>query len=214
MNFGSTHGYLFGDNYPIHENLKSLADWMISAVTISILERLASKHPKFYERVLATVDIRVQEFISSCADAVDVDAIETSLLDFETLKQQLRLQNSSGLESPVFPDSADISGPAKKRGSDDLGGSDGQPAKAKTTPNRNPHPSLALGTYAEWDKVRKYTSCVPKVAGVDVCTRFHCRKVCNRRCEHVHGRLAPSVVTEMEAWVIESKAKHARGDGA
>jgi hypothetical protein len=37
---------------------------MLSALAISILERRASKHGRFYERLLATLDIRVQEYIA------------------------------------------------------------------------------------------------------------------------------------------------------
>jgi hypothetical protein len=144
----------------------------------------------------------VQEFITSCTDAVNVDAIEVSLLDFEALKIKLRLQNTSSLAGPVFPDTnAGGRAGGTKRASHKVEGGAEQQAKAKSVTNRNPHPSLSLDTFAKWD------DSVPKVGGVFVCAHLHCRQSCNSRCEHTHGRLFPSVVGEMEAWISEARAK-------
>jgi hypothetical protein len=38
---------------------KDCFQWMLSASAISILERLAAKHGRFYKRLLATLSIRV-----------------------------------------------------------------------------------------------------------------------------------------------------------
>jgi hypothetical protein len=149
-----------------------------------------------------------QPSTSACTDAADVDAIEVSLLDFEALKIELRLQNTSSLAGPVFPDTSAGAPPGgTKRASQDVEGSAKQQAKAKSLANRNPHPSLSLDTFAKWDKVRKFTDSVPKVGGVFVCARFHCRQSCNSRYEHIHGRLSPSVIGEVEAWIAEARSK-------
>jgi hypothetical protein len=103
LNFGCEHGQLYGENCSIHDSLKTFLEWMLSASAISILERLASKHGRFYKRLLTTLDIRVQEYISWCANSSDVDEIESSLLNFGSLKRNLRLQNISDLVGPVFP---------------------------------------------------------------------------------------------------------------
>jgi hypothetical protein len=105
LNFGCAHEHLYGENCPIHNGLKTFAEWMLSASAISILERLASKHGRFYEQLLATLNIRVQEYISSCAGSSDIDEIESSLLNFGSLKRSLLLQNISDLVGPVlFPE--------------------------------------------------------------------------------------------------------------
>lgn len=207
LNFASAHGFLFGDGCPIYINLKSFADWMLLPAAMATLERLASKHPRFYERLLATLDIRIQEYIASCSDATTVDEIESSLVLFESLQQALRVQNVSELVGPVFPDAT---GPVGKRKADDSVGKASSPPKSgRSETNKNPHPSLALKTFSEWDKVRRFTDIVPKSDGVDICARFHCRQVCNSSCEHNHSHLSPLLVKEMETWVKESKAKTA-----
>jgi hypothetical protein len=110
--------------------------------------------------------------------------------------------------APVFPDAnAGVPTGGTKRASHDVEGGAEQQAKAKSITNQNPHPSLSFDTFAKWDKVRKFTDSVPKVGGVFVCARFQCRQSCNPRCEHIHGRLSPSVVGEMEAWIAEAQAK-------
>jgi hypothetical protein len=207
MNFASAHGYVFGEGCLIYESPKALGEFVISASTITILEGLSNKHPQFYERLLSTIDIRVQKFITSCVDA-NVDAIKVTLLDFKVLKIQLRLQNTSSLAGPVFLDTnAGVPTGATKRASHDAEGGAEQQAKAKSVTYRNPHPSLSRDTFAKWDKVRKFTDSVPKVGGVFACARFHCRQSCNSGCEHIHGRLSPSAVGEMEAWLVEARAK-------
>jgi hypothetical protein len=151
LNFGCTHGHLYGENCPIHDGLKTFAEWMLSASAISILERLASKHGRLYERLLATLDIRVQEYISSCADSSDVDEIQSSLLNFGSLKRNLRLQNISDLVGPVFPEPQGTpQSPGAKRSNAD-GGSPS--VKSRVMTNGNPHPSLALTSFSEWEKV-------------------------------------------------------------
>jgi hypothetical protein len=169
------------------------------------LERLASKLPKFYER--PSDDIRVQEYITSCSDAGTVNEIESSLLLLESLQQSLRIQNISELVGPVFPDASATVG---KRKADDSVRTTASPQKAgKSETNKAPHPSLALKTFGEWDKVRKFTAGVPKLDGMDICARFHCRQVCNSSCEHSHAQLSTSLVKDMETWVKDSKAKTA-----
>jgi hypothetical protein len=42
---------------------------MLSTAAIVIRERLAAKYSRFYERLLATLDISVQSYIASCADS-------------------------------------------------------------------------------------------------------------------------------------------------
>ena len=191
--------------HPFGKRLKSFAEWMLSAAAISVIERLASKHARFYERLLATLDIRVQEYIATCADAANEDEIESSLLNFGTLRQNLRLQNISDLVGPVFPETKS---PQAKRNIEDAG----SPAtKIRVMTNANPHPSLALASYAEWEKVRRFTQFIPKVGSVEVCGRFHCRQVCSSKYEQIHGRLQPSTVAETEVWISESKAKTAKG---
>lgn len=208
LNFACAHGHLYGANCPIHDSLKTFAEWMLSASAISILERLASKHGRFYERLLATLDIRVQEYISSCSDAVDVDEIESSLLNFGPLRMNLRLQNISDLVGPVFPaPQGPPKGAASKRAHDDDATSS---TKSRVLTNGNPHPSLALTSFPEWDKVRRFGSLIPKVGSVEVCGRFHCRQVCSSQCDKLHGRLQPAVVAATEAWIADSKAKTAK----
>jgi hypothetical protein len=151
LNFGCAHGHLYGENCPIHDGLKTFAEWMLSASAISILERLVSKHGRFYERLLATLNIRVQEYISSWADSSDVDEIESSLLSFGLLKRNLRLQNISDLVGPVFPEPQGTpKSPGAKRSNND-GGSPS--VKSRVITKGNPHPSLALTSSSEWEKV-------------------------------------------------------------
>jgi hypothetical protein len=208
LNFACAHGHLYGENCPIHDGLKTFAEWMLSASAISILERLASKHSRFYERLLATLDIRVQEYISSCSDSVDVDEIESSLLNFGSLRMHLRLQNISDLVGPVFPETQDTpKGAGTKRSPDDRGN---PLAKSRLITNGNPHPSLALTSFSDWDKVRRFASLIPKVGSVEICGRFHCRQTCSSQCDKVHGRLQPAMVAATEAWISESKAKTAK----
>jgi hypothetical protein len=104
LHFGCVHGFLYEDGCPIHESLKGFSEWMLSVGAISTLERLAARHDKFYERLLTTLDTRVQEYASSCANADKAEAIESSLLNLETRKQNLRLQNVSNLAGAVFPE--------------------------------------------------------------------------------------------------------------
>jgi hypothetical protein len=211
LHFGCVHGFLYGQSSPIHEALKELAEWMLSAGAMSVLERMADRVPKFYERLLATVDIRVQEYISSCAYADEAEAIESSLINFETIKTSLRLQNSSDLAGPIFPGSpaAPVSG-EKRTAADDI-----SPDNSKTRPvaNISPHPSLALLTFPEWDKVRKSTDSLPKANGKTVCARFHCRQACFTGCTNVHGKLGKGAIKLMEKWIAESKAAHSKGEG-
>jgi hypothetical protein len=207
LNFGCAHGHLYGENCPIHDGLKTFAEWMLSASAISILERLASKHGHCYERLLATLDIRVQEYIASCADSSDVDEIDSSLLNFGSLRRNLRLQNISDLVGPVFPESQGTpKSPGTKRSNDDRGSPS---VKSRVITNGNPHPSLALTSFSDWVKVRKFTGLVLKVGSVEVWGRFHCRQTCNSKCEKVHGRLQPAMVAATEAWIAKSKAKTA-----
>jgi hypothetical protein len=209
LNFASLqHGFLFGDGCLIYINLKAFTDWMLSPAAMATLERLSTKHPRFYERLLATLDIRIQEYITSCSDAATVDEIESSLILFEGLKQSLRVQNASELVGPVFPD-AQQAGVGKRKAQDSMGKSAAPAKSGRSETNKAPHPSLALKTFSEWDKVRRFTDCVPKLEGINVCARFHCRQVCNSNCEHAHAHLSPPLVKEMEKWVKESKAKSA-----
>jgi hypothetical protein len=181
---------------------------MLSVGAISTLERLAARHGKFYERLLATLDIRVQEYSLSCADADKAEAIESSLLNLETIKQNLRLQNVSDLAGAVFPEATTPATGGGKR-SAERGVAEG--VKSKRASNHNPHQSLALTSYAEWDKVRRFTYEIPKVRCVNVCGRYHCRQICNTRCKNVHEWLSAEVLVATEAWVVESKSKTARG---
>jgi hypothetical protein len=191
----------YGDNCPIHDGLKTFAEWMLSASAISILERLASKHGRFYERLLATLDIRVQEYISPCADSSDVDEIESSLVNFGSLKRNLRLQNISDLVGPVFPEPQGIpKSPGAKRSNDD-GGSPS--VKSRVITNGNPHPSLALTSFSEWEKVGRFTHLVPRAGSIKVYGRFHCRQACSSKCDKVHGRLQPAMVAATQAWIAK-----------
>jgi hypothetical protein len=82
-----------------------------------------------------------------------VNEIESALLNFTSLKQALRLQNASSLVGLVFPGlpAAKVAGSKKC----DTNNSDQTktPVKSKAAPNLNPHPSLAVMAYANWDKV-------------------------------------------------------------
>jgi hypothetical protein len=200
---------LYEDGCPIHESLKGFSEWMLSVGTISILERLAARHDKFYERLLAKLNIQVQEYISSCADSAKAEAIKSSLLNLEMIKQNLRLQNVSNLAWAVFPETTP---PTTGGGKRPAKGGASEGTTSKPAPNQNPHQSLALTSYAEWDKVGKlFTYIIPKAGNVDVCRRYHCRQICNTRCKNVHGRLSSEALAATEAWVLESKSKTARG---
>jgi hypothetical protein len=83
LNFGSTHGHLYGNDCPIHNALRSFSTWILSAAAIVVMERLTTKYSRFYERLLATLDISVQAYIASCADAGQADEIEGTLLNFD-----------------------------------------------------------------------------------------------------------------------------------
>jgi hypothetical protein len=150
LHFGCVHGFLYEDGCPIHDSLKGFSEWMLSVGAISTLERLAARNDKFYERLLETLDIRVQEYTSSCANADKAEAIESSLLNLETRKQNLRLQNVSDLAGAVFPEATTSATGGRKRPAE-RGVAEG--VKSKPAPNHNPHRSLALTSYAEWDKV-------------------------------------------------------------
>jgi hypothetical protein len=208
LHFGCAHGFLYEDGCPIHDSLKGFSEWMLSVGAISTLGRLAAQHDKFYKRLLATLDIRVQEYISSCADADKAEAIESSLLNLEMIKQNLRLQNVSDLVGAVFPEATTAATGGGKRPAE-RGVAEG--VKSKPAPNHNLHQSLALTSYAEWDKVQRFTYEIPKVRCVDVCRRYHCHQICNTRCKNVHRRLSAEVLAATEAWVVESKSKTARG---
>jgi hypothetical protein len=173
---------------------------------MTTVERLATKHDRFYERLLATIDIRVQEYISSCADAANVDAIESSLLGFDALQQHLRLQNTSDLVGPVFP-AGNRSTAVNKRGSGDP--SIPSAPKRKSVQNPSLHSGLALSSFAEWDLVRRFTDLMPKENGVSICGLYHCRGICNDGCDKVHGRLGLAAIAAVAKWVKESKAKTA-----
>jgi hypothetical protein len=181
---------------------------MLSVGAISTLEGLAARHGKFYERLLATLDIQVQEYFSSWVDADKAEAIESSLLNLETIKQNLRLQNVSDLAGAVFPEATTPATGGGKRPAE-RGVAEG--VKSKPAPNHNPHQSLALTSYAKYDKVPRFTYEIPKVSCVDVWGRYHCRQICNTRCKNVHGRLSAEVLAATGAWVVESKSKTARG---
>jgi hypothetical protein len=197
LNFGCAHGHLYGENCPIHDGLKTFAEWMLSASAISILERLASKHGRFHKRLLATLDMRVQECISLCANSSDADEIESSLLNFGSLKRNLRLQNISDLVGPVFPEPQGTpKSPGAKRSNDDQGSPS---LKSRVITNGNPHPSLALTSFSEWEKVPRSTHLVPRVGSIEVCGGLHCRQACSSKCDKVHGRLQPAMVAAMEA---------------
>jgi hypothetical protein len=208
LHFGSVHGFLYGEHSPVHVSLKGLAEWMLSAGAMTVLEQLASRIDRFYERFLATVDIRVQAYICSCAYVETADAVEQGLINFEPIKTNLRLQNSSDLAGTVFPSMENGERTGTKRVSEGDDATD----KSKLGPltNVNPHPTLALITYTEWDKVRKSTESLPKVDGVVVCARFHCRQCCYNACPHVHGRLSKGTLKLMEKWIAESKLAHAK----
>jgi hypothetical protein len=132
LHFGCVHDFLYEDGCPIHDSPKGFSEWMLYVGTISILERLAAQHDKFYEPLLATLDIGVQECISSCAGAAKAEAIESSLLNLETIKQNLRLQNVSDLVAAVFPETTQPTTGGGKR-SAERGASEG--TKSKPAPN-------------------------------------------------------------------------------
>jgi hypothetical protein len=134
--------------------------------------------------------------------------MKSSLLNLETIKQNLRLQNVSNLAGAVF---LEATTPATRGGKRPAGRGVAEGVKSKPPPNHNPHQSLALTSYAKCDKVRRFTYEIPKVRCVDVCGRYHCRQICNTRCKNVHGWLSPEVLAATEAWVVESKSKTARG---
>jgi hypothetical protein len=141
-----------------------------------------------------------------------LDEIESSLIPFESLQQALRVQNVSELVGPVFPESPVPGG--KQKAEESVGKAAASSAKAgRSETNKNPHPSLALKMFSEWDKVRKFTDTVPKLDRVDICVRFHCRQVCNSNSEHAHSILSPLLVKEMEKWVRESKVQTAAAAG-
>ena len=179
---------------------------MLSGEALSIIEHLSARITRFYEHLLATLDIRVQAYISSCVDAVSVDAIESSFLNFADLKQKLRMQNISDLMGPVFSESQPGNG---KRAATNDGGA---PAakRVQQQENRQAYPSIALRSYMEWNKVRPFVQHMPMVEGVPVCGRYYCRQVCNSHCDLVHARLSPSTVSAVERWIAESKANAAR----
>jgi hypothetical protein len=136
LHFGYVHGFLYEDGCPIYDSLKGFSEWMLSVGAISTLERLAARHGKFYERLLATLDIQVQEYILSCANADKAEAIESSLLNLETIKQNLGLQNVSDLAGAVFPEATTMAMGGGKR-SAECGVTEG--VKSKPAPNHNPH---------------------------------------------------------------------------
>jgi hypothetical protein len=82
---------MFENGCPIHDSLKGFSEWMLSAGAISVLARLAARHDKFYERLLATLNTQVQEYILSCTNEAKAEAIKSSLLNLKTIKQNLRL---------------------------------------------------------------------------------------------------------------------------
>jgi hypothetical protein len=208
LQFGCVHGFVYGDHSPLHVALKRLAEWMLSAEAMSVLEQLASRIPRFYERFLATVDIRSQAYISSCAYAQDADAIEASLINFGPMQTNLRLQNVSDLAGTIFPEPTPEPGDTGKREAVN----DDSPVRTKSRPvqNMNPHPSLALLTYAEWDLVRLQVGNLPKIDGEDVCARFHCRQACYHDCRNCHGRLSPTMVKQMEKWIASARLATAK----
>jgi hypothetical protein len=86
LNFGSTYGHLCGDECPIHDVLKAFSTWMLSTTAIVVIDRLATKYPRFYEWLLATLDISVQAYTASCAGTGQTDEIEGALLTFDGIK--------------------------------------------------------------------------------------------------------------------------------
>jgi hypothetical protein len=208
QNFGATHGHIYRDGCPIHESLQAFGEWMLSTEAMNKLENLEKKHDRFFERLLATLDIRVQEYIASCADAATVDEIESSFLDFTSIQQHLRLQIVSELVGPVFLGREQVPVTSSKRAGGDLAA----PApKRKVVKNTNPVPSLVLASFPEWDKVRRFTDLIPKVNGTSICGLFHCRLICNSGCEKSHAPLSAATIAATEAWIAESKAKTSAG---
>jgi hypothetical protein len=138
------HGFLHKDGSQIHAALsKELC--RIDAIGGSHngpREIGRKKKNRFYESLLATLDIQVQAYVSSCTHyATEAEAIESSLLKFDPIKQNLRLQNISG---PVFPDTQSPGTGGLKRPAKGRGVVAGTIPKSKPVANSNPHPSLAL----------------------------------------------------------------------
>ncbi len=76
---------------------------MLSPQAMSILKMLATKHDRFYERLLASIDVRVQAYIFECSKVQShVDDIDASLLNFMPLRKHLQIQIVSDLIGPVF----------------------------------------------------------------------------------------------------------------
>jgi hypothetical protein len=45
LQFSCVHGFIYGEHSPLHMALKELAEWMLSAEAMSVLEQLASRIP-------------------------------------------------------------------------------------------------------------------------------------------------------------------------
>jgi hypothetical protein len=182
---------------------------MLSPQAMSILEMLATKHERFHERLLASIDVRVQAYIFECSKVKShVDDIDASLLNFMPLRKNLQIQVVSDLIGPVFLDSRGGKNPREdEKNYDD---ENNPSTKSRIIQNENPHPSLALTTPYDWHQVRKFCNILPKVGLVRVCGKYHCTQSCNSRCPLLHGRLNTSTVTAVEAWIAASKAKTAR----
>ncbi len=212
LNFGCVHGYLFGETCPIYEGLNSFAAWMLSPQAMSILEMLATKHDRFYERLLASIDVRVQAYIFECSKVQShVDDIDASLLNFMPLRKHLQIQIVSDLVGPVFHVSRGGKNPREDENNYD---DENNPStKSRTIQNENPHPTIALTTSQDWNKVRKFCALLPFMDGVRICGRYHCRQSCNSKCPLYHGRLNHELLAKVVAWITASKAKTRRGGG-
>ena len=140
-----------------------------------------------------------------------VDDIDASLLNFMPLRKHLQIQIVSDLIGPVFH--VPRGGKNPREDENHYDDENNPSTKSRTIQNENPHPTIALTTSQDWNKVRKFCALLPFLDGVRICGRYHCRQSCNSKCPLYHGRLNHELLAKVVAWITASKAKTRRGGG-
>ena len=199
---------IFGSAAPITLMLGSWVHFLTrtGGTTVANLKRLAFQDATAPSRVGWFVERRIQQYLTSCASCGHIDAVNTTLFDFQAERQQL--EDGMFLHPLCQYLQVKLGTADASRGAASGGGASGKGGSSYPT-NAVRNPSGRLFKITSRDVWQVFLDHAKEAPVPNLCCRYHLNGICNESCffRASHVALTGEQTIALGKWVDSCRAR-------
>jgi hypothetical protein len=216
FNMVAASKFFFGPNSCLSQKLITVFNHIVQ--NRYIYSSLAHQYPLFIAKFMFAVDTRVNLWLEACEEHKFRDQVDDTLIDFTDIIKDVRLRNFNYILPPSIREVVEKANNTKDTDESlELGPTSKK--KRTTSPEENSR-KINNSKIAKWlTNDETYNKCFrsqdilksrPKLNGVPMCHRWHCKGYCFENCNNKASHIASNEVAScakkaFENWIENAK---------